>query len=122
MKRPTQDLNKALPGLRRTVARFWPYIRKEKTLLWGAFGALFAQVGLRLLEPWPLKFILDRVIVSTPTDGSGVPFLDGLSPYDLLAVVTVGLVLVVALRAASEYASTIGFALIGNRVLTKVRA
>lgn len=122
MNRQANDLNKALPGLRKTIARFWPYIRRERTLLLGAFGALFAQVGLRLLEPWPLKFILDRVIVQTPTEGSGVPFLDALSPYDLLAVVAGGLVVVVGLRAASEYASTIGFALIGNRVLTQVRS
>lgn len=113
----------AAPGLRRMVGRCWPHIRKERTLLWGAFAALFAQVIFRLLEPWPLKFILDRVIVSAPAGGdSGVPFLDTLPPLQLLLVVSLGLVGIVSFRALSEYASTVGFALIGNRVLTKVRA
>lgn len=121
MSRQT-ELSKAIPGLRRTFARFWPYIRREPLLLCMAFGSLFAQVGLRLLEPWPLKFILDQVIVNTPAKQFGVPLLDTLAPTDLLAVVTVGLVVIVVLRAAFEYASTIGFAVIGNRVLTTVRA
>lgn len=122
-RNPVKDLGSAAPGLRRMVARFWPHIRKERTLLWGAFAALFAQVFFRLLEPWPLKFILDRVIVSAPAGGdSGVPFLDALPPMQLLLVVSLGLIGIVSFRALSEYASTVGFALIGNRVLTKVRA
>ncbi|MDQ3458809.1 MAG: ABC transporter ATP-binding protein/permease [Deinococcota bacterium] len=77
---------------------------------------------MRLLEPWPLKFILDRVIVTAPNGGtSGLAFVDALSPTALLTVSAVGLVIIIALRAAAEYASTIGFALIGNRVLTRVR-
>lgn len=120
---PVAELSRAAPGLRRMVTRFWPHIRQERGLLWGAFAALFAQVFFRLLEPWPLKFILDRVIVSTPAGGgSGIAFLDALEPLQLLLVVSLGLVGIVALRAMTEYVSTVGFALIGNRVLTKVRA
>lgn len=120
MKRPANDLSRAAPGLRRMVLRFWPYIRRERGLLWGAFGALFAQVLFRLLEPWPLKFILDRVIVPAPAAEGA--FLGQLEPMTLLLVVSLGLVGIVGLRAVAEYGSTIGFALIGNRVLTKVRA
>ncbi len=124
MKRsPVDELSKAAPGLRRMVRRFRPYIRQERGLLWGAFAALFAQVLFRLLEPWPLKFILDRVIVTAPAGGaSGIGFLDALEPMRLLLVVSLGLIGIVAFRAVAEYASTVGFALIGNRVLTQVRA
>ncbi len=103
------------------LGRFWPYIRREPWLLGVAFSSLFAQVGLRLLEPWPLKFILDRII-AVPGKVSGPTLLNSLSPNDLLAVVTVGLLLIVISRAATEYASTVAFALIGNRVLSTVRA
>lgn len=121
MSRPVENLKDAAPGLRRMVARFWPHIRQERGLLWGAFAALLAQVVFRLLEPWPLKFVLDEVIVTAPA-GSRVGFLSALAPMQLLFVVSLGLVGIVTLRAVSEYASTVGFALIGSRVLTKVRA
>lgn len=131
MNRPEADLRRAAPGLGRMVRRFWPLLRRERGLLWGAFAALFAQVVLRLLEPWPLKFVLDRVITASPAaaptaapaaGGSGLAFLDALPPDRLLLAVSLGLVGIVALRALAEYASTVGFALVGNRVLTQVRA
>ncbi|MDQ3458121.1 MAG: ABC transporter transmembrane domain-containing protein, partial [Deinococcota bacterium] len=121
MSRPSKLL-KVLPSFLHILRRFAPYLLEYRLLLLGAFAALFAQVGMRLLEPWPLKFILDRVIVTAPSgSGSGLAFIDALSPTALLTVSAVGLVVVIALRAVAEYASTIGFALIGNRVLTRVR-
>ncbi len=121
MSRPSKLL-KVLPSFLHILRRFAPYLLEYRLLLLGAFAALFAQVGMRLLEPWPLKFILDRVIVTAPSGGgSGLAFIDALSPTALLTVSAVGLVVVIALRAVAEYASTIGFALIGNRVLTRVR-
>jgi ATP-binding cassette subfamily B protein len=78
---------------------------------------------MRLLEPWPLKFVLDRVIVDTPAaGGSGIPALDALDATTLLAVCAAAVVVVTALRALFAYLSTIGMALAGNRVLTAVRA
>jgi ATP-binding cassette subfamily B protein len=33
--------------------RFWPYLRRERPLIAVSLLALYAEIGLRLLEPWP---------------------------------------------------------------------
>ena len=99
----------------RFVRSFWPYMRQHKLLISGSLFALVAQVGIRLLEPWPLKFVFDRLIAPSPGDELDRPIV-------WLTVMAVAVVLVAILRAVSSYASTIGFALVGNRVLTEVRA
>jgi len=111
-------LRDSVPGLRRTLRQFRPHIREQKRLLAGGSAALFAEVAMRLLEPWPLKFVLDAVIVETGADLS-VRRPEGLTA--LLLVASLVLVAVVALRALSSYLMTVCFALAGNRVLTRVR-
>jgi ATP-binding cassette subfamily B protein len=120
MARPL-TIQQALPGLWRITRHFWPHLRKQRLLVAGSIGALFAQVGLQLLEPWPLKFVFDRVI--TPSKGgSGLPIIDALDPMVVLTLAAIGLIAITGLRALASYASTVGFALIGNHVLTDVRA
>jgi ATP-binding cassette subfamily B protein len=118
MARPS-TLRDAAPGLRRTVTRFRPHLREQRKLLILGCIALFAEVALRLLEPWPLKYVLDAVIAAAGAD------LRTPQPAELrtvLIVATVALVAVVVLRAVAAYLMTILFALAGNRVLTRVRA
>ena len=64
MARP-QSLRASLPGLGRVARRFWPYLRRERSLVTLSLLALYADVALRLLEPWPLKVVLDRIIAVT---------------------------------------------------------
>jgi ATP-binding cassette subfamily B protein len=74
---------------------------------------------MRLLEPWPLKYVIDGVIASTGSDIAGTP------PTDLTAVLilaSLALVAVTMLRAVASYLMTVTFALAGNRLLTRVRA
>lgn len=120
-KRP-DGLRKSVPGLRRILPHFKPYVGKHKALAGGSFAVLFGEVAFRLLEPWPLKFILDRVIVTDSSGGeSGIGFIDAMSPMNLLTFCAVAVVVIIGLRALCTYISTIGFALIGNKVLTEVR-
>lgn len=121
MARP-RTLSQSLPGIWRFVRHFWPYMRTQRGLIAGSFLALFAEVGLRLLEPWPLKFIFDRVIPTAPSGGlSGISFIDGMDQMTLLTFSAIALVAITGLRALTAYGNTVGFALIGNKVLTKVR-
>ena len=122
MARP-ENLKQSVPGMRRVLARFWPYIREHRALTGGSFLALFLEVGLRLLEPWPLKFVVDRV-VTTPGggSGSGVAAVDSMQPMTLLTVCAAALAVIVGLRALVNYLAVVGFALVGNQVLTRVRS
>jgi ATP-binding cassette subfamily B protein len=116
-------ITKALPGLRRVLTRFAPHLRPHRPLLAGATAALIGATLMRLLEPWPLKFVIDRVVPSTVAGGggSGIAIIDALDPMTLLALCAISLVAVIGLRAAFQYLATIGFAIVGNRVLTEVR-
>jgi ATP-binding cassette, subfamily B, bacterial len=110
------------PRLREIVRRFWPYTREHRLLMAGSFCALIAEVFLRLIEPWMLAVVLDYVILA-PQDGTKtLPLVGAYDPKVLLIVASVGLVVTVGLRALAAYSSTVGFALIGNRVLTQVRS
>jgi len=62
--------SKASTSMLRT---FLPFIRKQQTLLAGAFFMLLASSGLRLLEPWPLAFAIDIVM----GDAQDNPLLNG---------------------------------------------
>ncbi len=61
MGRP-QKLRQLLPDLWRIVRRFSPHLRKQRRLIAFSSLAVFAEVVFRLLEPWPLKFVFDRII------------------------------------------------------------
>jgi ATP-binding cassette subfamily B protein len=118
-RRPT-TIAASLPGLRAVLTRFAPYLRPHRGLLAGSVLALFGATAMKLLEPWPLKFVLDRVIPG-PTGRTGIDAVDSLDPMTLLALCALGLVAAVGLRALFLYLATIGFAIVGNRVLTEVR-
>src|SRR2546422_8604458 len=118
-----ENLQKSLPSLWRILAYFWPHVRQYRMLIAGSLLALFAEVGFRLLEPWPLKFVFDHIIGSGTKRGAA--FLSRFESVDTMTLLTcaaVAVVVITALRAVASYWETIGFAQIGNRALTKVRA
>lgn len=118
--RPT-SLRETVPGFRRILRGFAPYLRQHRMMLAGGAGALFAATATRLMEPWPLKFIIDRVVTSPAGGGSGIALADGLDTMTLLTLASAAVVVIIALKAAATYLSTIAFAMVGSRVLTEVR-
>ncbi|UCD75511.1 MAG: ABC transporter ATP-binding protein [Phycisphaerales bacterium] len=116
------SIRKSAPTLRQIIVRFWPQIRRQRFLIAGSLAATTAEIVFRLLEPWPLKFVFDRVIPTAPSGGgSGVAIVDRLDAMTLLLLSAVALVLISCLRSYSSYLGTVGFALAGNRVLTAAR-
>ncbi|MEZ4830715.1 MAG: ABC transporter transmembrane domain-containing protein [Caldilineaceae bacterium] len=91
----------------------------EKWLILGALFAMLGQIGLRLLEPWPLKFIFDFLSGVSPASMS--PWLAGWSSGVLLAGAALAMIAVTAAGAGMAYLNTTLLALAGNRVLTQIR-
>jgi ATP-binding cassette, subfamily B, bacterial len=121
--RDPKSIKAALPGMGRILRHFWPLICQQKYLLIMSFVALMAEIFLHLLEPWPLKFIFDYLLVPGFRSSSlGVPLLNGLNPTTLLALLALGLVLIAALRATAAYFSVVGMSLAASHVLTEIRA
>jgi ATP-binding cassette subfamily B protein len=125
-RKPT--LRQAAPGLARTLRRFSRHVADQRRLLVLGSLALLAEVAMRLLEPWPLAYVIDHVVVRAGAElssGTGAGSRAGAPDVGtgvLLAACAVGLLTVVLLRALASYATTVCFALAGNRVLTRVRA
>ena len=123
MARRPETIQNLVPTLWRMVRHFRPYLHRNRYLIGGSTIAVFAEVALRLLEPWPLKFIFDAVLVphlpqNAPTS---LGWFGGMDRTTVLLICAASVFLITCLRAAAEYANTVGFALVGNRVLTEVR-
>lgn len=114
-------IQQSLPSLGRIVGRFWPKIRPHRWLLLLSGLMMLVEIGLKLLAPWPMKFIFDNVIMLAP----GQPGLETawlqLSPTALLTLLALAFFAIEGLRAAASYANQVGPALVGNRVLTDIR-
>ena len=122
MGRPL-TLRDSLPGLGRLTRRFWPYLGRERPLIVASLLALYVEIGLRLLEPWPLKVVLDRVVATARGRAfHRLPILDAVDPGTVLALSALAVIVFAGLRALAAYYNTVGFALVGNRVLTTVRS
>ncbi len=111
-------LREVVPSLWQVFHYFWPYTRKHRWTVTRSVLMLFGSVVFSLLEPWPLAFVLDFVI---PAKKLAVPFVGDLSPVALLMAAALGVVILAALRAITDYQCKVGFFLIGNRVVIEVR-
>ena len=103
----------------RLLQHLMPAIRQEKSLIAGSVIAMIVSVAFGLLEPWPLKFVLDLIIPAK--SGQNPALFAEFTPNTVLTFVCLGLVAIVGLRATSDYFKTVGFALVGNRVMSRVR-
>src|SRR5699024_7568816 len=119
MSRRPQTLRESLHRLAGTRGSFTAHLRPERPLIAGGLAALLAEVGMRLAEPWPLKFVIDGVIAEAGADG--VP-TQSISLQAVLLLACAALPVVVALRALAAYLMAVCFALVANRLLTSVRA
>ena len=117
-----KSLKQSIPGFRGLLKYMWPYIRQHRPLIASSFLALFAGVLMRALEPWPLKIVIDHVIIPGSAQVSGSGWIDSLEPLTLVAGSSLALILILGLRALSTYWQKVGFALVGNKVLSQVRA
>ena len=117
-----KSLKQSIPGFWSLLKYMWPYIRQHRPLIASSFLALFAGVLMRALEPWPLKIVIDHVIIPGSAQVSGSGWIDSLEPLTLVAGSSLALILILGLRALSTYWQKVGFALVGNKVLSQVRA
>lgn len=105
-------------GLVGRLRRFWPLLRKQRGVIGGAMVSLLADVAFRLVEPWPIKFVIDHVL--TPS-GAGSPVTRTLGARGVVAASAVAVVLIALGRALGAFHATVGLSIAGTRVITDVR-
>ena len=121
-KKKPQSIGDALPSLGRIVKQFWPQLTQQKSLMGTAFLALIAETAMRLLEPWPLKLMFDRVILpGFQVESFGVGPIENLDPFWVLTGLSIALVLISALRGVFAYWSAVNMAVAATHVMTEIR-
>lgn len=121
-KRRHKSIKAALPGIGRILHKFAPEIRKQKVLISLSFVALLLETVARVLEPWPLKFIFDDIILTGfRTDTIGIPFLATLDPLLVLTLLSLAIVGIAGIRGMSAYVSTVGMSLAATHVIADIR-
>ena len=105
------------PSMRRSLKLVAPDIAPHRALILFGVLALLMEVAFRVLEPWPLKIVVDAVTAFRGAKVSHQP-----ASVELLIGCGVALLLIVGLRALSNYLATICFALVGSRAATSLRA
>jgi ATP-binding cassette, subfamily B, bacterial len=104
------------PALRALFQEAWPSIRKNRWVIAGAWTALMAETVFRLLEPWPLKWVFDKVLGHTAH-----PSAPREVAATLLLMAALGLVAICVLRALAAYAHSLAFTHAGNRLMSEIR-
>ena len=121
-QRPKEkDLRGVIPGLMRILSKFSLYIRKQRLTIIGAFFALLIETGLRLLEPWPLKYVFDNILIPAHNNSTDIPNSFGLNPVMLLTLSALAIVGITGLGSMAAYLSTYGMSLAVVEVLSEVR-
>lgn len=122
-KKPPKNIKQGILGISHVVQHFLPQIRPQAGLLIISSLALLAETGLRILEPWPLKFIFDEIIFKEfQVENLRVPFLDNFSVINLLTLLVVALVAIALLRGTMAYISTAGIAVAATTIMSEIRA
>ena len=108
-------------GIRRTLRCVRPHLRQHRLRIAVGFAALAVDVLFRLLEPWPVKLVVDAVSRSLgATLRRPGPALE--ASLQTLLLCGGAIVVISVLRAIANYWSAISFALVGSRVAADLRA
>ncbi|GGA39585.1 ABC transporter ATP-binding protein [Okeania sp. KiyG1] len=111
-----------MSGSWKIIRKFWPQIRKQKSTIATSLFALIAETCFRLLEPWPLKFIFDKIILTDfNVEPVGIKIIDDFGAMGLLTVLALAIVAIASLRALAAYYSAINSALAATNIMTEVR-
>ena len=120
-RRPSNSGLRPDSGLRRTLRCVRPHLRGQRLLVTGGFSALAFDVVFRLVEPWPVKLVVDAVsrALGATLHKPGPSMDASLQTLLLCGAAVVALALG---RAVANYWSAICFALVGSRVAADLRA
>jgi ATP-binding cassette, subfamily B, bacterial len=110
--------------IRKLYRVFGPYVRPYRKQVLLAYVALAGSVGAAVLRPWPLKFILDGVILRKRSIDESVPFfpgnLDNWDPHWLVLLFCAFLVVIALVESTAGYFQKLLFARVGHSATTDV--
>ncbi len=102
---------------------FVPHLRKYWKRFFLTYLALFAAMVMNLLKPWPLKIILDYILLDKPMP-SGIMFVSSMAAHDkliLLAISCAGIVAIFFLEGLFTFTRKYFMAGAGERAINDIR-
>ena len=112
-----------LRDLHRVYRTFVPHLRKYKGRFVLTYLALFAAMLMNLLKPWPLKIILDYILLDKPMPRQLV-FVNSIAGHDkmiLLAILCAGMVAIFFLEGLFTFIRKYFMEAAGERAINDIR-
>jgi len=112
-----------LKGLVKVYKVFGRHYQKYWEVLTVAYLSLFATIGVAVLTPWPLKLILDHLILKAPLPealGFLNPWYES-SPKLLLLVFALAIIVITILEAILSYVNKFWVSSTGDRINADIR-
>ncbi len=112
-----------LQALLKTYKVFGRHYKKYAKVLAVAYASLFITIGVAVLQPWPLKLVLDHLILKEPLPET-VAFLNPLfveSPKLLLFLLALAIVLIALAEAIFSYVNKFWISSTGDRIIADIR-
>jgi ATP-binding cassette subfamily B protein len=110
--------------LRAVYGAFGPFLKPYRGRVALAFLGLGASVGMTLLRPWPVKLVLDVILLKRQSLTDALPWLpasvDRWSAQWLLAALCLSLIAIVLLESLFGYMQKVLFAAVGQSATTDV--
>ncbi|MBL8814905.1 MAG: ABC transporter ATP-binding protein [Planctomyces sp.] len=125
-----QSSSKSTPTRsQRLLQLLLPGIRSQWARVATAISCLFFSVAIRIVEPWPLQYVLDHVIADIRPDVKSLApqaltqqtTVFGASADTTLILCVLALVCFSVLRAVADYYRTVTFSIVGNGIVTRLR-
>jgi len=116
-------LSAKLRLVRRIHGNFGPFLRPYYPRLILAYSSLFGSVLLGLLKPWPLKLIIDRVLLDQPVHGKAAYASQFLSQdkSTLLVLMCLGIVVLAVFDSLFSYFKKYLLRVVGQGVTSDIR-
>lgn len=103
----------------RLLHRFGRNIAKRWFLITAALFFILVSVGFRLLEPWPLKFIVDGL---TGADGGAFFLIAHLPMPTQMGILALAILAIVIIHTGAAYLSKVAIAFAMHRIMGEVRS
>jgi len=111
-----------LRGIWSTYRQLAPYARAQRGALISAGALTLVVICTELLRPWPIKLVLDQVILEQPWALLPDSFAGPLGRMRLLWAACGLLLLIAVVGGVAHYLRTVVVAKAGNRIVAELRA
>ncbi|MCA9061146.1 MAG: hypothetical protein KDA85_21685, partial [Planctomycetaceae bacterium] len=104
-----------------------PGLQTQWKRILAAAGCLLLSVVLRIVEPWPLRYVVDLLAGAIQSPESAGELSANVSGAEanvnqVILSATLAMVVIAVARALADFHRTLQFSMVGNRIVTDLRA